>query len=164
MGAVLHFAPEPFLAQRLRTMSSCYVSFDISSARGVDIRGDATRLPFRDATFDVVLCSHVLEHVRDDAQAMREMRRVLRPGGWAVVDVPLLSSNRATLEDLHADVRTRREVYLQEDHVRLYGTDDFPDRLVAAGFSVEVLSATDIVGRGVRRRGIQPDRVLHLCR
>ncbi len=89
-----------------------------------------------DGSFDVVVCCHVLEHVPDDARAMREIHRVLRPGGFAVLQVPLALDMERTLEDPSANTRKLRKLaFGQGSHVRLYGLD-YLDRLRSAGFRV----------------------------
>ena len=134
----LHFAPElPFQRLARSKPNIEYVSADLASPlaeHAVDIHD----LPFRDGSFDALLCSHVLEHVEDDRRAMGELRRVLRPGGWAILMVPLHGGLTNTLEDPR--IRTpeeRLQAYGQADHVRLYGLD-FTDRLREAGFEVKV--------------------------
>ena len=98
---------------------------------------DITDLKDADDTYDVILCSHVLEHIPDDGQAMRELRRVLKPDGWAVLQVPLDSSRATTYEDFSiTDPKEREKAFGQHDHVRVYG-NDYEDRLVRAGFQVK---------------------------
>jgi SAM-dependent methyltransferase len=100
------------------------------------VAADLERLPFPDASFHRVLCIHVLEHVADDAAALRELRRVLSPGGEALIMVPLLGD--VTDEDPAAppDERVRR--FGQADHVRLYGAADLVARIAAAGLKPRV--------------------------
>jgi SAM-dependent methyltransferase len=93
--AMLHFAPEGFFRRRLARRFRRYLTVDLVGG-GVDLRADLCRLPFADGSFDVVLASHVLEHVRDDRAAIAEIWRILRPGGIAVLPVPLVSD--ATVE------------------------------------------------------------------
>jgi SAM-dependent methyltransferase len=100
------------------------------------VRVDVTNIPFEDGEFDVVICNHVLEHVPEDDVAMGEIFRVLAPGGFAVLQVPLALDLTVTLEDPSvAGKRQRRRAYGQEDHLRLYGTDYF-EKLERAGFTV----------------------------
>jgi SAM-dependent methyltransferase len=103
----------------------------------IDYRvGDCERLDLPDASFDVVLCVHVLEHVPDDAAALRELHRILKPGGWGVIQVPIL--RETTDEDPSlTDPAERLRRFGQEDHVRIYGRD-FAGRLEAAGFELDV--------------------------
>jgi SAM-dependent methyltransferase len=136
---VLHFAPEFGIRRRLAKLENLeYRTTDLQS-RMADENFDITSIPHPDASFDVVLCNHVLEHVPDDASAMRELRRIVRPGGWAVLMCPIAAGPSETLEDPSVqDPQRRLEVYGQEDHVRLYGAD-YADRLRSAGFEVEVV-------------------------
>lgn len=137
-GRVLHFAPEPCFEPRLRAIPGIhYVTADIVEP-DVAVRLDITRIPFADDSFDVILCSHVLEHVPDDGAAMAELFRVLRPGGWALLQVPIDASRERTFEDPNVvDPAEREELFGQADHVRVYGRD-YGERLEAAGFEVRV--------------------------
>lgn len=134
---MLHFAPEAGLRSRLAALANVdYVTADITPGPG-DIAVDITSMGFDDESFDVVLCVHVLEHVADDGAALREIYRVLRPGGWAVVQVLLW--HEITDEDpsvISPEERLRR--LGQEDHVRVYGRD-FLDPLAAAGLRPSVV-------------------------
>jgi len=136
--SVLHFAPERALGGALeRAPGIRYLSADLESPSALE-HFDITAIPYPDASFDVILCIHVLEHVEDDRLAMRELCRVLRPDGWAVVLVPLDLSRESTYEDPSiTDPAAREREFWQADHVRLYGRD-FADRLREAGFSVTV--------------------------
>jgi ubiquinone/menaquinone biosynthesis C-methylase UbiE len=112
------------------------VSADLDPQVG-ELTLDITAIDLPDASFDSVLCSHVLEHVPDDRAAMRELRRILVPGGRAIVMVPVDRNRDATLEDPEVtSPEARREAYWQEDHVRLYALDVM-ERLTDAGFQVE---------------------------
>jgi SAM-dependent methyltransferase len=134
--AVLHFAPEPFMP-RLMSGHARYVSVDPELAIA-SRREDIRSLSFEDASFDVVICHHVLEHVDDDMTALRELRRVLRPGGRAVLSTPINWSRVDTLEDSRLAVPAERAAaYGAVDHIRYYGLD-FRERVERAGFRVEV--------------------------
>jgi SAM-dependent methyltransferase len=126
-----------------------YVTADIEPGRA-DVVADIQRLPFADEEFDAVLCVHVLEHIDDDAAALREIRRVLRRSGWAALQVPL--QGEATVEDPSITDPTERErAYGRPDHVRMYGRD-FADRVRAAGFAVDVVLFRDELTAAERRR------------
>lgn len=106
---------------------------------------DILDLPFEDDSFDFVLCSHVLEHIIDDGRAMEELRRVLRPGGRAIIQVPLDYNAAVTIEESPADrltPRQRLEKFGQFDHVRIYGTDYF-DRMENHGLPVTPVKISD---------------------
>jgi predicted SAM-dependent methyltransferase len=162
---VLHFAPERIFEEKLRPQSNLdYVSTDLARARA-DVKADITDLPFPDDSFDVILCSHVLEHVVEDRKAMRELYRVLRRGGWALVLVPIDFSRDETFEDPTIVAPADRErAFGQADHVRVYGRD-FKARLEEAGFTVRVENFRDELGESQDQRYVlrprKPD--LHLC-
>lgn len=135
-GSLLHFAPEWCLERRLREVAGLrYVTADLDPALG-ELVLDVTALDLADASFDALLCSHVLEHVADDRAAMRELHRVLAPGGWALVMVPLDHTRTTTFEDPSiVTPEDRQAAFWQSDHLRLYAPD-VAERLRAAGFAV----------------------------
>lgn len=151
---MLHIAPEPQLAARLAAQANItYTSADLASPHAME-HFDITDIPYPDATFSVIVCCHVLEHVPDDARAMRELRRVLKPGGWAVLDTPVHHDRATTDEDPSVtDPAERKRRFGQPDHVRIYGRD-FSDRLVAAGFLVHRFKIAKRLGDDAERFGL----------
>ena len=112
---------------------------------------DLTSIDLPDESIDLTLCSHVLEHVPDDRTAMSELLRVLRPGGHALVMVPL--TRAPTDEDpTITDPEERRRRFGQADHVRRYNAQDVGARLVDAGFRVERFRAADLLPTSERTR------------
>src|SRR5688500_1313251 len=96
---LLHFAPEPGIAEKLTELPGCdYLSADLDAPPAM-VRMAVQDIPADDDSFDAVICNHVLEHVPDDRRAMREIRRVLKPGGWAILGVPLQRKRAASFED-----------------------------------------------------------------
>jgi SAM-dependent methyltransferase len=115
-------------------------------------------------TFDVIFCSHVLEHVSDDRRAMREFRRVLRYDGWAILLVPAVAEK--TFEDPSVvDPAERLRRFGQEDHVRCYGPD-YVDRLREAGFDVEEINVRDMFSdaEAIRMGLVRCAGSIHVCR
>jgi SAM-dependent methyltransferase len=137
---ILHIAPEQAV-RRLLPTDCDYVAGDLDPAPG-ERRIDVTDMrEFADETFDAVICNHVMEHVPDDRAAMREFRRVLRRGGWAILMTPIVID--ATVEDATVvDPAERLRQFGQVDHVRRYGWD-YVDRLQESGLSVEVVRQDD---------------------
>lgn len=133
---ILHIAPEACFIQRFEKIhGDRYITGDIESPLA-KVKMDIHDIPFGDNTFDVVLCNHVLEHVRDDIKAMQEIRRVLKPGGFSIMQVPFFNPiPNVTFEDVTiTDPRAREKAFGQDDHVRLYG-HDYIDRIARAGLT-----------------------------
>jgi SAM-dependent methyltransferase len=136
---VLHAAPEPLMIRWLVSLSSEYLNVDLfhPAMRKMDL----TAIELPDDSKTLIWCSHVLEHIPDDAKALSEFHRVLAPGGMLMLQVPI--GGQVTYEDWTVvEEEDRLEKFLQEDHVRLYGLD-LKDRIEAAGFECEVLSCDD---------------------
>lgn len=133
---VLHFAPEATFQKMLCGAPNLeYTSADLDSPLAM-VSLDITDISYTENTFDVILCSHVLEHIPDDRKAMSELYRVLKPGGWALLLVPFDAERSETFEDPNVvDPKERERLFGQFDHVRVYGRD-FKDRLEHAGFTV----------------------------
>jgi SAM-dependent methyltransferase len=156
---VLHLAPEPGLRRALRAVDGVnWVGGDLAPGDAGVRAMDLAALPFPDGAFDLVLCSHVLEHVPDDARAMRELRRVLRPGGRAVLQQRVDEGAPHTREDPSLGPGERLRAFGQEDHVRVYGRD-LADRLRAAGFVAHVDRYLEQLDEAtIARHGLRPAR------
>ena len=152
---LLHLAPERGLRARLASAKNIsYTSADIEP-QSVDVAIDLCASPLRDASFDAIICSHVLEHIPDDRKAMKELVRMLRPGGWALLLVPL-DLDRRTDEDPSATKEERLARFGQEDHVRSYG-HDYLDRLRDAGFDVWCEPYAQMLGDAITAQlGLSP--------
>jgi SAM-dependent methyltransferase len=149
VGKLLHFAPEPLVRKWLESICNEYHSADLYDPE-VMHKIDIQQIPFEDNSFDLVWCSHVLEHIPDDRKAMSEICRIIKPGGMAVIQVPLWGST--TIEgDLPVEERVR--VYYQADHLRRYGAD-IVARLTAAGFTVSVKNVQDLDLQTVLRHSL----------
>ena len=133
---VLHVAPEQCFYKRFRMLKNLhYVTADLESPIA-DVKLDVQEMPFGDNEFDVVICNHVLEHVPDDRKALREIFRILKQGGFAVMQVPTAYGMEKTHEDASVtDPRERRKQFRQKDHYRLYGKD-YLERVMEAGFVI----------------------------
>jgi SAM-dependent methyltransferase len=166
---MMHVAPEKLFYNKFHELGNIdYTSIDLYPDKydygSKTIQMDLTDLKFADNTFDVVICNHVLEHVPNDAKAMSEMFRVLKPGGWAVLNVPVDNKRETTFEDVNInDPEKQLELFGQPDHVRIYGKD-YVDRLKKAGFSVQVFDYTEKFSHNeMFRHGIIKDREVYLC-
>jgi SAM-dependent methyltransferase len=149
--SILHVAPEPILRDRLSAIAGVrYVSGDLTAEFGPE-RIDVTELHYDDGSFDLVVCNHVLEHVPDDRRAMRELARVLRPGGAAILLVPDVAGPVTDEDPSIADPHERVRRFGQDDHVRRYGWD-YVGRLRETGLEVEVERPEAILGDALVER------------
>ena len=142
---ILHFAPEQAFYKRFRAQKNLdYTTTDLFSPLA-DVKADICNLPFKDNTYDIILCNHVLEHIPDDTKAMQELYRVLKPGGMGIFQIPQ-DLNRATTfaDDSIVDQKERAKIFGQYDHVRVYGRDYF-DKLRSIGFRVEEVDYTNTI-------------------
>ncbi|MDT0539452.1 class I SAM-dependent methyltransferase [Croceitalea sp. P059] len=139
---VLHFAPEQAFYKRFKNQKNIeYLTTDLNSPLA-DIKADICDLPFEDASFDVILCNHVLEHIPDDITAMKELYRILKPNGWGIFQIPQDLNRTTTFEDNSiTDKKERAKIFGQYDHVRVYGRDYF-DKLRNIGFKVDEVDYT----------------------
>ncbi len=149
---VLHIAPEqPFLKKFKAAENLSYTTGDLLSPIA-DIHFDIMDIPLADDSYDFVICNHVMEHVENDIIAMKEVRRILKPGGRAILQVPINYTYQETAENKSiTDPKDRERIYGQYDHLRWHGLD-YPKRLEKAGFNVEYFDIkqhinTDLVER-----------------
>ncbi len=142
---VLHFAPEQEFYKRFKKQSNLdYTTTDLYSPLA-DVKADICNLPFEDNTYDIILCNHVLEHIPDDTKAMKELYRVLKPGGMGVFQIPQDIKRATTFkDDSITDPKERAKIFGQYDHVRIYGLDYF-DKLRSMGFRVEEVKYTETI-------------------
>lgn len=161
---VLHVAPEACLKDRFKKLG--HIDLVISDVRsgnpGEAI--DITAIPLDRDSVDAVICCHVLEHIPDDLKAMKELRRVLKPGGWAVLNVPVDYARETTDEDPAITEPARRlERFGLEDHVRIYGRD-YPARLRKAGFIVDEIDYVQQLGPEFARKFVlMEDERIYYC-
>jgi len=139
---VLHIAPEQcFLDIFKKQQNLTYTTSDLESPIA-DVKADICDLPFKDNSFDVVFCNHVLEHITDDKKAMQELFRVMKKGGFGIFQIPQDMSREKTFEDNSIiDKKERTEIFGQYDHVRVYGKDYF-NKLRSVGFKVDEIDYT----------------------
>jgi len=161
---LLHIAPELCFIKKFKGMDNIdYTTADLESPLA-DVKMDVHDIPFDANTFDVVFCNHVMEHVKDDIKAMTEIYRVLKPGGWAIIQSPQDYSRTETLEDPSiTDPKERERVYWQDDHVRLFGLD-YGKRLEKAGFQVtEDRFVMEMDPAKVQRYALPEKEIIYFC-
>ncbi len=163
---VLHIAPESCFIHRFEKMKNLdYITADIESPLA-KIKMDIHEIPFQNNTFDVAFCNHVMEHVADDIKAMSEIYRVLKPNGWAIIQIPFFDLNlKTTLEDKSIITpKERFEKYGQEDHVRMYG-QDYGRRLEKAGFQVnEDEFVNTLSTEKIKKFALPKGEIIYFCK
>ena len=161
---VLHFAPEQAFYKRFREMKHLdYTTTDLNSPLA-DVKADICNLPFKDNDYDIIFCNHVLEHIPDDAKAMSELYRILKPGGMAILQIPQELYREFTFEDNSiTDAAERAKIFGQYDHVRVYGRDYF-ETLRRIGFKVDEVDYTrQLPKEDVDRYRLATGEILPVC-
>lgn len=165
-----HLAPEKGLSRKLREAAPAgYTAYDFEPSRYRHLarveHADLSKLPMADDSVDLFICNHVLEHVPDVPLALAQIRRVLKPGGTAILQVPIAMKLEETIELAH-DVTQDDRIRLvgQDDHLRLFNQPKYRATLEAAGFEVELYDAFEDNGRLATQWQLDPFEKLHLCR
>lgn len=165
---ILHMAPEPnlskqFLAHKFKE----YICGDFFAPGYENVYPNYVKninilnIPYKDEYFDVIICNHVLEHVEDDIKGMSELFRVLKKGGFAILQVPISYKLDKTYENANITAPwAREEIFGQSDHVRIYGPD-YVDRLKKVGFNVEIISN---LAQSHPKFGLNNKEKLYICR
>lgn len=166
LQSILDIAPQPGLTQFLRKVGATdYRSADMMAAN-VDDRVDIQNMTiYADSQFQIFICSHVLEHVTDDIAAMRELYRVLAPGGWGICMVPIDLGLSEVYENANiVDEAGRWKHFGQKDHVRKYSKAGFVARLESVGFTVQQYGLSHFGNDAFSSHGIHPGSVLYVAR
>jgi SAM-dependent methyltransferase len=164
--SVLHFSPEQVLYNKFKSLKVRYVPVDIEPTNFPFEckKMDATQLDFPDASIDLIVANHLLEHIPDDVKAMREFHRVLKAGGFALLTVPMKPDQKSTYEDFSiVDPKEREKHFGQVDHVRWYGSD-FSDRLRGSGFIVEEIDYSETFNQQEMFKFGFSDEKVFVCR
>lgn len=156
---MLHVAPELCFMDRFEELENLeYITADIESPLA-KVKMDIHEIPFEENSIDIIFCNHVLEHVDDDIRALNEMKRVLKPGGWAILQVPFFYPlPKTTYEDKSITSPSEREkAFGQDDHVRMYG-EDYAERLASVGFKVDEDKLINELTKEERARYALPEK------
>ncbi len=163
--SVMHIAPEQCFHKKFKKQENLnYKTGDLVSPI-VDMHFDLHEIPLEDNQFEVIFCNHVMEHVDDDLQCMKELYRIMKPGGWGIMQVPIDSTRNETYEDPTITSPEEREKHFwQYDHVRLYGLH-YPKRLEEAGFKVDVYDfSEEMPEEKFKRYRIPKEELLYVVR
>lgn len=163
----LHIAPEVCLMRHLKRAFAAtperYTTADLESPLA-DLHFDVQQIPLDEASFEVLICNHLLEHVADDRRALRELNRILAPGGWGILLSPVDRTRETTFEDdTITDPAERTRIFGQYDHRRIYG-NDYTDRLREAGFEAEAIDYAATFTEAERQLYALPDDRIYIVR
>ena len=161
---VLHFAPLLYLQKISKKLPNLeYISVDLNSPL-VMIKMDITNLLFKDNSFDVIICNHVLEHVNDDRKALKELFRVLKIGGWAIITCPIDYNRVTKFEEFSIRTPEERKIfYGDQDHLRIYGKD-FKNYLETVGFIVNEIDYVKLIPKNlVKKMRLNQNDKIYYC-
>jgi len=165
-----HLAPEKGLSRKIRQAApSGYTAYDFEPSRYRHLdhvaHADLSKLPMPDESVDLFVCNHVLEHVPDVALALSQIRRVMKPGATAVLQVPIAIKLDAMIElDPASSGEERIRVLGQDDHLRLFNPADYRAALEQAGFAVELYDPFEDNDLLATQWQLDPFEKLYLCR
>lgn len=163
---LLYVAPRIPLANVLKKNKSInYISGD-KYRNDVNIKLNIVNIPFRNSLFDIIICNHVLEHVEDDIQALKELFRILKPNGFAILQVPVALNLEKTFENVNIKTKKDRlKFYGQDSHVRLYSKKDYVNKLTQIGFKVKLFNFASKYGNKLNDMyGLVRKEDLFVCR
>lgn len=163
--SLLHIAPEKNLGIEMKKKNIRYVSGDINNQKA-ELEVDIQNMPFKNEEFDAIICSHVMEHVKDDEKGLQEIYRILKNGAWAILQVPIAKNINETIENETITSPKEKEIYFgQHNHLRIYSEKSYIEKLKIAGFTVET-HAYDKKKDAlfVKKYCIQPKEKIYFCR
>jgi predicted SAM-dependent methyltransferase len=162
---VLDFAPGfPFVQAMRNRKQLNYTTADFFRS-DYDLLVDICNMTnIEDNQFDIVICSHILEHVPSPDGALREIMRILKTGGFAIIMVPLFNGVVSTIEEPRYNTEELRiKHYGQSDHVRLFAKENFIQRIEEAGFDLKMLTEKDFDRKLVKKYAIAENSILYIC-
>jgi predicted SAM-dependent methyltransferase/rubredoxin len=163
-SSLIHFAPENALSKHLKKQNIYKYSTADLCMKNVDFKVDLTKMDvFLDNSFDIFICSHMLEHIENDILALKELYRILKPGGWGILMVPILTPIKISYEDPNKTAPEERKIFFgQEDHVRVYAKQDFINKVKSIGFSLKEFKNKNFEAGLFEQYGITPQSVLYI--
>lgn len=160
---LLYVSPNYSFSRRFARMPNLsYVGLDYRDRLNTHIKANPAATPLCSNTFDAIVCVHVLEHLQDDRQAIRELYRVLKPGGWAVISVPIRLDQKTFEDPTITSPAERERAFGETVHVRFYGYD-LIDRLKGGGFQVRLYPGKDIEQPIREKYALRDDENIFYC-
>lgn len=160
---LLQVAPQYCMSRSFGHMPNIdYIGVDHNNHRNISVKMALPATPLLSNSFDALICMHVLEHIPDDRQAMRELYRVLKPGGWAGISVPIHLDQKTFEDPTITSPQERERAFGETVHVRYYGYD-LVDRLAEAGFTIKMYPGIDVSARDSQKYGLRDDENIFFC-
>ncbi|MDD3407435.1 MAG: methyltransferase domain-containing protein [Methanomicrobium sp.] len=164
---ILDVAPNIASRKILDNSTIQYMSTDLDSPVS-DTHMDLTSMGYKTNSFDIIICYHVLEHIKNDSDAINEIYRILKPNGIAILQVPFGGKNGHTFEldeyD-HTDLKKNMELYGYPTHVRCYGETDYQNKLKSAGFYVKCDEYVNFFSKEeISYYGLDENEILYICK
>lgn len=160
---LFHVSPAYCLSSCIKLLPNLtYIAGNIVNQSNIALRMDLSMTPIRSETFDAIICIHVLEHVEEDRMAIKELFRILKPGGWATLSVPVRMDQKTYKDSPITSPEEKKLAFGGHEHVRFYGYD-FVERLEQAGFIVKIDYSRDTDSETNRKCGLPDDEIIFLC-
>jgi len=160
---LFHVSPNYCLSRRFSTLPIIdYVGVDHNNHRNIFVKMVLPATPFLSETFDAIICIHVLEHIQEDRKAIHELYRVLKPGGWAGISVPIRLDQKTYEDPTITSPEERERNFGETMHVRYYGYD-LVDRLEEAGFLVKMYPGKEVDQQSRQKYGLRDDENIFYC-
>ena len=137
---MLDFSPSRCLYRKFESIKTIdYTANDFCGEFIADKNMDITNMDEPDNSYDLIICYHILEHIKDDVKAMYELFRILKPKGAAIIQTPFKQGD--TYENKNITTDEDRKIHFgQKDHVRIYSVEGLCQRLEAVGFETEIIN------------------------
>jgi SAM-dependent methyltransferase len=160
---LFHASPNYCLSRRFSTLPNIdYVGVDHNNHRNICIKMYLPATPILSETFDAIICMHVLEHIQEDRKAIHELYRILKPGGWAGISVPIRLDQKTYEDPTITSPKERERAFGETVHVRYYGYD-LVDRLEEAGFRVKMDPGKEVDQLSRQKYGLRDDENIFYC-
>jgi hypothetical protein len=158
---ILHVAAEPCFEKPFRKIhGKNYLTADLKNPNAM-VKMDITDIQYPNESFDIIICNHVLEHIVDDIKAMKEFYRVLKSGGWAILLVPIIETEKTYEDNSITTESGRMKAFGQKDHVRKYW-NDYVNRLRSVGFNVSIICPNEFIAEeDIKKMSIRKNNIYY---
>ena len=148
---ILHFSPSKSIKAKLASLKDIeYITSDYAGEFNAQKKLNIKAIDEPNDEFDIIICYHILEHIDEDIQAMKELKRILKPGGISFIQTPFKEGEIYEDESVKTE-EDRLFHFGQKDHLRIYSIDGLDDRLKGVGFETELLRFNEVNNKGYKK-------------